>query len=111
MKTATMSIHCMNDRYERIQFIISILGLGNIVQERKETSTNPYHPYKYVCVTDTGVTVVKSADKMKIVTMYVTTTKELIRVYDGKKNIPMKIWNKVIDNENKYIRNGKTIWA
>lgn len=110
MKTATMTSHCANDRYNRIQNIITLIGLGNIVQERTEVSSNRNFARKVLCVTDTGVTIVKSENKMKIITIYVTTTRELIRVYNGRMNIPENVWEKVQYNERRYIRNGKTIW-
>lgn len=111
MMTATMTSHCANDRFERIQKIISNIGLGNIVQERTEVSSNRNYARKVLCVTDTGITIVKSENKMKIITIYVTTTKELIRVYNGRMNVPENIWTKVQYNESRYIRNGKTIWS
>lgn len=104
------SNHCVKDRYERIQFIINYIGIGEIIQERKELSNNSFHPYKYLCVTNTGITIVKSEDKSKVITVYVTTQKELIRVYNGRNNIPQKLWDKVTINEQRYTRNGKTIW-
>ena len=110
MRTATMTSHCAYDRYERIQNIINYIGLGNIVQERIEVSTNRNFARKVLCVTDTGVTIVKSEDKMRIITIYVTTTRELIRVYNGRMNVPESMWMKVQYNEQRYIRNGKTIW-
>lgn len=111
MMTATMTNHCANDRFERIQKIISNIGFGNIVKERIEISSNRNYARKVLCVTDTGVTIVKSENKMKIITIYVTTTKELIRVYNGRMNVPENIWTKVQYNESRYIRNGKTIWS
>lgn len=111
MMTATMTSHCANDRFERIQKIINNIGLGNIVQERIEISSNRNYARKMLCVTDTGITIVKSENKMKIITIYVTTTKELIRVYNGRMNVPENIWTKVQYNESRYIRNGKTIWS
>ena len=109
--TATMTSHCANDRFQRIQNIIKYIGLGNIVKERIETSSNTRYAKKILCVTDTGVTVVKSEDKMKVITIYVTTINELIRVYDGRRNIPEQIWSKVQYNQTRYIRNGRTIWS
>lgn len=111
MTSASMTSHCANDRFERIQHIVKEIGLGQIVKERREVSSNARYVAKYVCVTDTGVTVVKSEDKAKIITIYVTTIRELIRVYNGRENIPSAMWNKVSYNETRYIRNGKTIWS
>ena len=110
MKIASMTSHCATDRFNRVQNIINQIGLGQIVMERKELSSNPKFPFKYLCVTNTGITVIRSEDKTKIITIYVTTIKELIRVYNGRENVPMELWAKVAYNERRYIRNGKTIW-
>lgn len=111
----TMSYHCQYERANRIQHIIKEIGIGKIVAEQHrrtsyEVQSKGYYG-KYVCVTDTGVTIVKSEDKTKVITMYVTTTRELIAVFGGVSKIPTELWDKVGKNQEKYIRNGKTVWA
>ena len=56
------------------------------------------------------VTLVKSEDKTKLVTMYVTTQRELVMVYGGTKKIPAFLKKKVDHNQSKFVKEGKTIW-
>ncbi len=112
---ATMSYHCAHERANRIQKIIAEIGLGQIVLERykltsAEVAARGYRG-KYVCITDTGVTIVKSEDKLTIITMYVTTMRELVALYGGIKKVPAGLRRRVDYNQTKYIRNGKTIWS
>ena len=104
-----MTKHCEYWRRERVEHIKHEIGLGQIVKENFVRWPNK--PYgNYICITDTGVTIVKDEDHETIVTIYVTTMKELIAVYNGMKKIPPYLRKKVQNNEAKYIRNGKTIW-
>ena len=99
-----MSYHCRIERATRVQHIVEEIGLGQVVKEKFARSC-------YTCITDTGITIVKSADKLRIVTMYVTTMSELVYVYEGAKKIPPYLKKRVDRNQNKYIQNGRTIWA
>lgn len=95
-------------RAERMKHITEEIGFGQVVKERyMQTGFETGH---YICITDTGITLVKTADKLKIITFYVTTQKELVMVYGGTKKIPSFLKKKVDRNQSKYIRNGKTIW-
>ena len=107
--TATFSRHCSIDRANRIDHILREIGLGQLACERY--TTNQAGRGKYLCLTDTGIMIVKSADKLKIVTVYVATMKDVVYVYDGHKNIPQRLKKIVIENTQKYIREGKTIWS
>ena len=84
-----MTYHCAIERANRIQHIVNQIGLGQVVKEKFVRGC-------YSCITDTGITIVKTADKAKVVTMYVTTYRELVAIYEGP---------------NKYIQTGRTIWA
>lgn len=98
-----MTYHCGVERASRVQNIVEKIGIGQIVKEKFVRGC-------YTCITDTGVTIVKSADKQKIVTMYVTTYRELVALYDGTKKIPPYLKKKVDKNQSRYTDNGKTIW-
>jgi len=99
-----MSHHCQYERANRVQHIINEIGLGQIVKEKFTHSC-------YTCITDTGITIIKSADKLTIVTMYVTTYRELVAVYEGTKKIPSYLKKKVDRNQTFFTHEGKTIWA
>lgn len=96
--------HVAVERANRVQNIIDRIGIGQVV---KEKFTNGC----YTCITDTGVTLIKSADKLKLVTMYVTTYKELVAVYNGPKKIPPYLRKKVDHNQSLFTKAGKTIWG
>lgn len=111
----TLTYHCQYERANRMKKIIQMIGLGQVVAERyamtsKDVQAKGYTG-KYICITDTGITIIKSEDKQKIITVYVTTARELNYVYRGAKNVPCYLQRKVDHNQSKYIRNGKTIWA
>ena len=99
-----MTYHCAIERANRIQHIVNQIGLGQIVKEKFVRGC-------YSCITDTGITIVKTADKAKIVTMYVTTYRELVAIYEGPKKIPPFLKKKVDRNQTFFTHQGKTIWA
>lgn len=100
--------HCEVVRGERIAKIIEEIGIGQIVKEKY--NHYPNREGTYTCITDTGVTLVKTEDKQLIITMYVTTYRELVEVYGGNKKIPVYLRKKVDRNQSKYTKHGKTIW-
>lgn len=104
-----MTYHVAVQRANRIQHIIDDIGLGQIIKE-KYTRFSLEQAGRWVCLTDTGITIVKTEDKQKIITMYVTTQKELVAVFGGTKKIPLFLKKKVAHNESKYTERGKTIW-
>lgn len=105
-----MSYHVRVDRAERVKHIVEDIGMGQIIKE-KYVRFNLGQAGRWVCLTDTGITVVKTEDKLKIITMYVTTKKELLAVYGGQKKIPQFLQKRVDRNQSKYIKGGKTIWT
>ena len=100
----TLSYHCAVERGERVQAIINQIGIGQVVKERFTRGC-------FTCITDTGITIIKTADKLKVVTMYVTTYRELVAVYEGAKKIPHYLKKKVDRNQTFFTREGKTVWA
>lgn len=104
-----MTYHVAVQRAERVKHIVEEIGIGQIVKE-KYTCYGIGQAGKYVCVTDTGITIIKSEDKQKVITMYVTTQSELVAVFGGPKKVPPYLRKKVDHNQSKYIKAGKTIW-
>ncbi len=98
-----MTYHVAVQRKNRVQHIIDEIGMGQIVKEK-------YINNCYTCITDTGITIIKSADKLKIITIYVTTYRELIMIYNGTKKIPPYLKKRVDHNQSKFTIEGKTIW-
>lgn len=104
-----MSYHVQVERKERVQHIIDKIGLGQIVKE-KYIRFSLDQAGRWVCLTDTGITIVKTEDKQKIITMYVTTQRELVAVFGGANKVPTFLRKKVDYNQSKYTERGKTIW-
>ena len=104
-----MTYHCEVHRAERVKHIIEEIGVGQVIKE-KYVRYNIGKAGRYICLTDTGITIIKSEDKQKIITMYVTTQKELVAVFGGTKKVPVFLKKKVAHNESKYTERGKTIW-
>lgn len=104
-----MTYHCEVQRADRVKHIVEEIGIGQIVKE-KYVRYNIGQAGRYVCITDTGITIVKTEQKDTIITMYVTTQNELVAIYGGTKKIPPYLKKKVDRNQSKYTQAGKTIW-
>ncbi len=100
-------------RADRVQHIINDIGLGQVVKEvyrRGHEKALAGQAGVYICITDTGITIIKDELKQKIITMYVTTFRELVQCYNGTNRIPSYLRKKVDRNQIKFIKAGKTIW-
>lgn len=104
-----MTYHVAVQRAERVKHIIEDVGLGQIVKE-KYTRFSLEQAGRWVCITDTGITIIKDEPKEKIITIYVTTQRELVAVFGGAKKVPAYLRKKVDYNQSKYTKGGKTIW-
>ena len=105
-----MTYHVAVQRAERVQHIINEIGLGQVIKEKYVGYGIGAQAGRYVCITDTGVTIIKDEAKLKVITMYVTTQRELLFVYGGAKKVPVFLKKKVDHNQSKYTQYGKTIW-
>lgn len=99
-----MTYHCKYERANRVQHIINEIGMGQIIKEKFVRSC-------YTCITDTGITIIKDGYTKQVITIYVTTYRELVSIYEGEKKIPPYLKKKVNHNQSLFIREGKTIWA
>ena len=104
-----MTYHVSVQRADRVKHIIEDIGIGQIVKE-KYVRFSLNEAGRWVCLTDTGITIVKDEPKEKIITMYVTTQRELVSVFGGTKKVPTFLRKKVDYNQSKYTNKGKTIW-
>ena len=105
-----MTYHVQVERAERVKHIVEDIGIGQVVKEKYIGYGIGGQAGRYICITDTGITIIKTEDKLKIITMYVTTQRELVSVYGGQKKVPTFLRKKVDHNQSKYTQNGKTIW-
>ena len=111
MFNAQLTRHASIDRANRIEQIQNNIGLGQIIKEKYFRSWDKIENNKngvYVCITDTGVTIIKDELKQKIITIYVTTYSELLAIYQGANKIPTWLRKKVDKNQSHYIQKGKT---
>ena len=104
-----MTYHVAVQRAERVKQMVERIGIGQVIKE-KYTQFRVGEAGRWVCITDTGITIIKDESKQKVITMYVTTQKELVAVYGGTKKIPAFLRKKVDYNQTKYVKEGKTIW-
>ena len=104
-----MTYHVAVQRADRVKHIIDDIGIGQIIKE-KYVLFSLNEAGRWVCLTDTGITIVKNESKEKIITMYVTTQRELVSVFGGTKKVPVFLRKKVDYNQSKYTERGKTIW-
>lgn len=108
-----MTYHCRVERKNRVQNIIDNIGIGQVVREKYVRTPEQImrgEAGSYTCITDTGITIIKTEDKLQIITMYVTTYRELVAMFNGQKNIPAYLHKKVDRNQSFYTKQGKTIW-
>lgn len=88
--------HARNDRLDRIMYIAQNVGWGKIVVEYPDTERDVR-----ICLTDTGVIIVKSMDVERLVTAYVGTVNEIKWLYVnvGYNRIPDFMYNKAVKNK------------
>lgn len=104
-----MTYHVSVQRADRVKHIVEEIGIGQVIKE-KFSQYNIGEAGRWICITDTGITIVKNATKDTIITMYVTTQRELVSVFGGTKKVPAFLRKKVDHNQSKYTERGKTIW-
>lgn len=105
-----MTYHVAVQRANRVQHIVEEIGIGQVIKEKYIGYGIGAQAGRYICLTDTGITIIKDEAKVKIITIYVTTQKELVSVYGGTKKIPPFLRKKVDHNQSKFTQAGKTIW-
>lgn len=78
------SEHLITDRIERMTNIAITIGFGDIVEEFPDENEygNTWH-----CLTDTGVVIIKTEDKEKIITMFAARADRVCAYYKAKKGV------------------------
>lgn len=89
--------HLVEDRADRVVFIATTIGFGEVVEE---FYVNDNHGAHYECVTSTGVIIVKGLDRKTVVTMYVAHHNQVKRLYKDRE-IPRGLKVVVKRNEKK----------
>ena len=81
MLKRNITYHISEDRIDRACDIITTIGLGEVVKERRAIDTQGRLSFK--CVTDTGVMLIFNADKTKVVTLFIPDLHQVSWVYEG----------------------------
>ena len=106
----TNTYHAEVERKNRIENIVEKIGMGQIVKQKYCRKAGAAKG-SWLCISDTGITTIKDDAGELVITVYVTTSRELLFAYDGNaKKIPPYLRKRVARNESAYIREGKTIW-
>ena len=79
--------HLTEDRMDRVVFIATTIGFGEIMEEFYIEDNHGKH---YECVTSTGVIIIKDLSKKVIITMFVGRMAQIKRLY-GDKEIPRNL--------------------
>lgn len=99
MTKVKFSEHALEDREERIVWIATEVGFGEVVDT--VVTYDVERGYRRVELTSTGVAIFKPMDKEIIITMYLPSMRKLIAFYGGKNHVPIRLLNAVKRNEKK----------
>jgi hypothetical protein len=89
--------HLAEDRMDRVVFIATTIGFGEILES---FYVDDEHGKHYECVTSTGVIIVKGIDEKTVVTMYIARHNQIKRLYKDRE-IPRGLKAVVKRNEKK----------
>ena len=89
--------HLTEDRIDRVVFIATTIGFGEILENFYIEDNHGRH---YECVTSTGVIIVKGSDKKTVITMYVAHHNQIKRLYK-EREIPRNLKAVIKRNEKK----------
>ena len=91
-----ISYHISEDRLDRACYIMTTIGMGEIIKERHGFDAKGRGFWK--CFTDTGVMLIFDEHKTKVVTLYIASQPQVSAMYEGntpgwvlrmvKKNVP-----------------------
>ena len=99
MKQTKLSKHAKIDRPDRILWIATEVGFGQLADTIQIYDVD--RGYRRVELYETGVAVIKAVDEEIVITMYLPTQRQLINWYGGKNLIPIRLLNVAKRNEKK----------
>lgn len=97
MKKVKFSNHAFLDREERIVWIATEVGFGEVIDTIKiydETRS-----YRRVELTETGVAIIKAVSEEFVITMFLPTSRQLVKWYGSKEAVPLRLLNASKRNE------------
>jgi hypothetical protein len=77
-----ITYHISEDRLNRACYIMTTVGMGEVVKERR--CVDEYGRTAYKCLTDTGVMLIYNADRSRVVTLYIATQQQIAWMFEGK---------------------------
>lgn len=97
MQKVTFSKHALTDREDRIIWIATEVGFGEVVDtviiEDEERGR------RRACLTSTGVVIIKAVEEEFVITMFCPTVHQLVRWYGDKNVVPARLLNVCKRNE------------
>ena len=97
MKQAKLSKHAKVDRPDRILWIATEVGFGQVVDTIQIYDVE--RGYRRVELYETGVAIIKAVDEEIVITMYLPTQRQLAAWYNGSRFVPIRLLNVAKRNE------------
>ena len=97
MKKTKFSRHALEEREDRIIWIATEVGFGQVVDTIQIYDVE--RSYRRVELTETGVAIIKAVDEDVIITMYLPTQRQLVKWYGSKNAVPIRLLNVSKRNE------------
>lgn len=99
MTRTKFSKHALEDREDRIIWIATKVGFGEVIDELQIYDDE--RGRRRVCLTTTGVAIIKAADCEFVLTMFIPTQHQIIGWYGAKEATPIHLLNVAKRNEKK----------
>ena len=97
MTKTKFSKHALEEREERIVWIATEVGFGQVVDTIQIYDVE--RSYRRVELTETGVAIIKAIDEELVITMFCPTWRQLANWYGDKNLIPIRLLNATKRNE------------
>ena len=97
MKKTKFSRHALEEREDRIVWIATEVGFGQVVDTIQIYDVE--RSYRKVELYETGVAVIKALDEELVITMYVPAQNQIIKWYGDKNLVPIRLLNVAKRNE------------
>lgn len=97
MKKTKFTRHALEDREDRIVWIATEVGFGQVVDTIQIYDVE--RGYRRVELTETGVAIIKAVDEEVVITMYLPTLRQLATWYNGTRFVPVHLLNVAKRNE------------
>ena len=101
--TFTFSRHLIEERANRLAVLRDYVGFTNLVFEVREWDRE-HRDYKRTGITSTGILVVMTDDRSKVITAYLASMDKTVALSRkaGKKQVPPKLYEKILKNMKRY---------